>query len=86
VDKDIKEDKEQPFNKPSVLYNKVLGGLEDKVVILEVGEDNNSWFNNMEVLHGTILGNPYQNISKKEPIATYSVPNNYKEPPLLPLH
>ena len=24
-----------------MLYNKVLGGLEDKVVILEVGEDNN---------------------------------------------
>ena len=38
---DIKEDKQQPFNKPSVLYNKVLGGLEDEVVILEVGEDNN---------------------------------------------
>jgi len=38
---DIKEDKQQPFNKPLVLYNEVLGGLEDKVVILEVGEDNN---------------------------------------------
>jgi len=37
---DIKEDKQQPFNEPSVLYNKVLGGLEDKVVILEAGEDN----------------------------------------------
>jgi hypothetical protein len=61
-----------------VLYNKVLGGLEDKVVILEAGEDdNNSWLNKMEVLYGTILDNPYQNISKKEPIATYLVPNNY---------
>ena len=86
MDKDIKEDKEQPFNKPSVLYNKVLGGLEDKVVILEAGEDDNSWFNDTEVLHGTILGNPYQNISEKEPIATYLVPNDYKEPPLLLLY
>ena len=61
-----------------MLYNKVLGGLEDKVVILEAGEeDDDSWFNNTEVLHSTILDNPYQNISKKEPIATYSVPNNY---------
>ena len=61
-----------------MLYNKVLGGLEDKVVILEVGEDNNNlWFNNTEVLYSTILDNSYQNISKKEPIATYSVPNNY---------
>jgi hypothetical protein len=41
VDKDIKEDKEQPFNKLSVLYNKVLRGLKDKVVILKAGEDNN---------------------------------------------
>jgi hypothetical protein len=40
VDKDIKEDKEQPFNEPLVLYNEVLGGLEDKVVILEAGEDD----------------------------------------------
>jgi hypothetical protein len=42
VDKDIKKDKEQPFNKPSVLYNKVLGGLEDIVVILEAGEDDDN--------------------------------------------
>jgi hypothetical protein len=43
-----------------VLYNKDLGGLEDKVVILEVGEDNNNlWLNNTEVLYSTILGNPY---------------------------
>ena len=77
MDKDIKEDKEQLFSKLLVLYNKVLGGLEDKVVILEVGEDNNLWFDNMEVLYGTILGNPYQNIGKKEPIATYLVPNSY---------
>jgi hypothetical protein len=41
VDEDIKEDEKQPFNEPSVLYNKVLGGLEDKVVILEVEEDDN---------------------------------------------
>jgi len=48
------------------------------VVILEAGEDNNNlWLNNTEVLHGTILGDSYQNISKKEPIATYSVPSNY---------
>jgi len=38
---DVKEDKQQLFNKPSVLYNKVLGGLEDEVVILKAGEDNN---------------------------------------------
>jgi hypothetical protein len=61
-----------------VLYNEVLGGLEDKVVILEAEEDdNNSWLNNAEVLYGTILDDPYQNIGKKEPIATYLVPNNY---------
>ena len=30
------------FNKLLVLYNKVLGGLEDKVVILKAKEDNNS--------------------------------------------
>ena len=59
MDKDIKDNKEKLFSEPSVLYNEVLGGLEDKVVILEVGEDNNSWFNNTEVLYSTILGNPY---------------------------
>ena len=37
---DIKENKQQLFNKPMVLYNKVLGGLKDKVVILKIGEDN----------------------------------------------
>jgi hypothetical protein len=42
-----------------VLYNKVLGGLEDKVVILEAEEDDNSWLNNAEVLHGTLLDDPY---------------------------
>ena len=47
---DIKEDKQQLFNKPLVLYNEVLGGLKDKVVILEVGEDDNLWLNNAEVL------------------------------------
>ena len=41
MDKDIKEDKELPFNKPLVLYNKVLGGLEDKVVILKTEDNNN---------------------------------------------
>ena len=41
MDKDIKEGKELLFNEPLVLYNKVLAGLEDKVVILEIGEDNN---------------------------------------------
>ena len=61
-----------------MLYNEVLGGLEDKVVILEAEEDDdNLWLNNAEVLHGTILDDPHQNISKKEPIATHSVPNNY---------
>ena len=40
MDKDIKEDKKLLFNKPSVLYNEVLGGLEDKIVILKVGEDD----------------------------------------------
>ena len=38
---DIKEDKQQPFNKPLVIYNKVLGELEDKVVILEAKDNNN---------------------------------------------
>jgi hypothetical protein len=33
-----------------VLYDEVLGGLEDEVVILETGEDDNSWLNNAEVL------------------------------------
>jgi hypothetical protein len=67
-----------------VLYNKDLGGLEDEVVILKTREDNDdSWLNNIEVLHGTILGDPHQNISEKEPIVTYLVPNNYQEPPLL---
>jgi len=60
VDKNIKEDKELLFNGPLILYNKDLGGLENKVVILELVEDNNnSWLNNTEVLHSTILGNPY---------------------------
>jgi len=87
VDKNIKEDEELPFNKPSVLYNKVLGGLKDKVVILEAGEDNdNLWLNKTEVLYGTILGNPHQNIGKGEPITTQLVPNNYQEPLPLLLH
>jgi hypothetical protein len=81
VDKDIKEDKENKnllFNRPLVLYNKDLEGLEDKVIILKSGEDNDDlWLDNTEVLYSTILGNPYQNISKKEPISTYLVPNNY---------
>ena len=47
------------------------------MVILKAEDDNNSWLNNMEVLHSTILGNPYQNIGKKEPVVTYLVPNNY---------
>jgi hypothetical protein len=50
-----------------VLYNKVLGGLEDKVVILkveegnnlELGEDDNSGLNNIKVLHSIILGDPH---------------------------
>ncbi|XTI86107.1 hypothetical protein V2W45_1483292 [Cenococcum geophilum] len=49
-DEDIEEDKQQPFNKPLVLYKKVLGGLEDEVVILEAGEDDDLWLNNAEVL------------------------------------
>ena len=77
MDKDIKDDEEQLFSEPSVLYDEVLGGLEDEVVILEAGEDDDSWFDNTEVLYGTILGDPYQNIGEKEPIATYSVPNSY---------
>jgi hypothetical protein len=60
-----------------VLYNEVLGGLEDEVVILEAEDDNDSWLNNAEVLHGTILDDPYQNIGKKEPIANYLAPNDY---------
>ena len=77
MDKDIKKDKELLFNKLSILYNKVLGGLKDKVVILKVREDNNLWLNNIEVLYSTILGNPHQNISKKEPVMAYLVFNNY---------
>ena len=77
MDKDIKEDKKQLFNKLLVLYNKVLRGLKDKVVILKAGEDNNLWFNNIKVLYSTILGDPHQNISEKEPIATHLVPNSY---------
>jgi hypothetical protein len=52
------------------------------VVILEVGKDD-LWLNNIEVLQSTILDNPYQNISKKEPVVTHLVPNNHQE--LLPL-
>ena len=74
---DIKEDKQQPFNEPSVLYNEVLGGLEDEVVILEAEDDDDSWLDNAEVLHGTILDDPHQNIGEKEPIANYSAPDNY---------
>ena len=33
-----------------MLYNEVLEELEDEVVILEAGKDNNSWLNNAEVL------------------------------------
>ena len=83
MDKNIKEDKELPFNKPSVLYNEVLGGLEDKVVILKAEEDDDSWLNNIEVLYNTILGDPHQNTSKKEPVVAHLVPNNYQKPPPL---
>jgi hypothetical protein len=41
VNKGIKNDKELPFNEPLVLYNKVLGELEDKIVILKIGEGDN---------------------------------------------
>ena len=37
VDKDIEENEELLFDKLLVLYNKDLGGLEDKVVILKTG-------------------------------------------------
>ena len=77
MDEDIKEDEEQPFNKLLVLYNKILGGLEDEVVILEAGEDNDLWLDDTEVLHGTILGDPHQNIGEKEPVANHLVPNNH---------
>ena len=59
-----------------MLYNKILGGLENKVVILKAGEDNDLWYNT-KVLHSIILGDPYQNISEKEPVINHSVPNNY---------
>ena len=43
-----------------MLYNKDLRRLEDKVVILEAGEDDDDlWLDNTEVLYGTILGDPY---------------------------
>jgi len=87
VDKDIEEDEELPFDEPSVLYDEVLGGLEDEVVILEAGEDDDDlWLDKTEVLHGTILGDPHQNIGEGEPVATQSVPNNYQEPLPLLLH
>ena len=60
-----------------MLYNKVLGGLKDEVVILKIEKDDDSWLNNIEVLHSTILGDPHQNISKKEPVVAHLVPNNY---------
>ena len=44
------------------------------MVILEAGEDDNSWLNNAEVLQGTILDDPHQNIGKKEPIENYLAP------------
>ena len=42
MNKDIKEDKKLLFNKPSVLYNKNLEGLKDKVVILKLVKNNNN--------------------------------------------
>ena len=48
--KEDKEDEQPPFNEPLVLYNEVLGGLEDEVVILETGEDDDLWLDNAEVL------------------------------------
>ena len=42
-----------------MLYNEVLGGLEDEVVILEAEDDDNSWLDNAEVLQGTILDDPH---------------------------
>jgi len=39
---DIKEDEQQPFNEPLVLYNEVLRGLKNKVVILEAEDNNDS--------------------------------------------
>ena len=77
VDEDIEEDEQQPFDEPSVLYDEVLGGLEDEVVILEAEEDDDSWLDNAEVLQGTILDDPHQNIGEKEPIANHSASNNY---------
>ena len=50
VDMDVEEDEQQPFDEPLVLYDVVLGGLEDEVVILEVGEDDDLWLDNAEVL------------------------------------
>ena len=47
---DVEEDEQQPFDEPLVLYDEVLGGLEDEVVILEVGEDDDLWLDNAEVL------------------------------------
>jgi hypothetical protein len=59
INKDSKEDKQLPFNKPLILYNKVLRGLEDKVVFHlkgeGKGEDKDLLLNNLQVLTGTIL-------------------------------
>ena len=60
-----------------MLYDEVLGELKDKVVILEAGEDDNSWLDNAEVLQSIILDNPHQNISGKEPIINHLAFNNY---------
>ena len=54
----------------------ILEAEDDNLVILEAGGDNNLWFNDTEVLYSTILDDLYQNISKKEFVTTYLVPNN----------
>ena len=59
MDKGIKENKKQLFNKLLILYNNVLGRLEDKIIILKVVKDDNLWLNNTKVLYSIILGDFY---------------------------
>ena len=47
------------------------------MVILKTKEDDGLWLNNTEVFYSTILSDPHQNTSKKEPIVAHLVPNNY---------
>ena len=80
MDKDTEEGEEQPFNKPSVLYNEDLGGLEDEVVFLEEGEDEDTMLDNSQVLAGTVLADSSEESHQKDEVASHSVPGDCQEP------